>query len=435
MRRTNQFTKVDKNYSKRRVFLTSRPLCLLVGAVFFMSYSTMRAQELIQLDAKEIAKVKKKLDDGSATKETQKVYRSLLSTADRLLEIDNPTVINKTIDPPTNDKHDYLSISRYWWPDPSKEDGKPWIRKDGETNPDTQADAVDRKRLGKMCKAVRDLSRAYYFSGREEYAKKGISIMRTWFLDTETRMNPNLEFAQSVPGINKGRRSGILDGRMIPLYVLDAITLFSDSKYWTPQDKEGMDLWLNEYLVWLTQSDLGKKGAKQENNHGSWYIFQVMSLAWYTDQKPIIATMVKLIKENFDRQFDDEGRQLHELKRTRSFFYSCFNLDALTQAMAIADKAGIDMWQYTSEQGRSLKLAIDYLLPVTKGKKWEHPTKKGADVSYLVPILARVSSKTGDKEYKKTVKLVLQEIQENEKPTKNGRTLLKEFSLLNRSAF
>ncbi len=418
----------------RALSVSKRVVRLSLILLFFGSHYNVNAQKLIQLDKDEIAKVKKKLKDGSASQETQKAYRSLISTADRLLEIDNPTVINKTINPPTNDKHDYLSISRYWWPNPNTEDGKPWIRKDGETNPDTQEDAVDRKRLGKMCKAVRDLSRAYYFSESEYYAKKGASMIRTWFLDTETRMNPNLEFGQSVPGIDKGRRSGILDGRMIPSYVLDAITLFSGSQHWTKKDNDAMNLWLNEYLVWLTQSDLGKKGAKQENNHGSWYIFQVTALAWYTDQKPLITKMVELIKENFDHQFDDKGRQLHELKRTRSFFYSCFNLDALTQAMAIADKAGIDIWQYTSEGGKSLKLAIDYLVPVTKGVQWEHPTK-GVDVSYLVPILERVSSKIRDKEYKKIVKSVLTEIQGNEKPTKNERTLFKEFSLLKRSTF
>ena len=182
-----------------------------------------------------------------------------------------------------------------------------------------------------MTSAVKVLSYAYYFSGNDAYAKKGAELIRAWFLQEETRMNPHLNFAQSVPGNNKSRRSGILDGRLIPLWVLDSIVLFSESGHWSDHDNTQMNQWLNEYLTWLTDSKVGKSGAKQTNNHGSWYRFQVTALAWYLGQDILLDEYLQKAKAGMAQQFNEEGAQEHELKRTKSFFYSSFNLNAITR--------------------------------------------------------------------------------------------------------
>lgn len=35
------------------------------------------------------------------------------------------TVVNKAVLPPSGDKHDYMSMAPYWWPDETKPDGLP----------------------------------------------------------------------------------------------------------------------------------------------------------------------------------------------------------------------------------------------------------------------------------------------------------------------
>ena len=382
----------------------------------------------IRLDSISLAKSKEMIQNGTASEQTLAAYQKLIKDSDKLLQSKNPTVLDKTILPPTGNKHDYLSISRYWWPDPQKKDGLPWIRNDGKTNPDTQTDAVDRQRLGRMGKGVWSLSLAYYFTNNEKYAKKAISMIDTWFLNPNTLMNPNLEYAQSVPGNPIKRRSGILDGRSIVLFIPDAINLLSASKHWKNDSEIKMTKWLSDYLTWLTKSDLGIEGSKQQNNHGSWYRFQVASLALYLGDNALAINMVKLAQKNLEQMLNNEGGQIHELARTKSFSYSCFNLQALTNIAVLGDKVGMDMWQYESENKKSLSLALNYLTPVIDGEKWNHNTLNTIDLTRLVPIISIVSNKYNTPEYKELLSKSLKKIKEN---GQSNNTTMQEFWLLN----
>ncbi len=388
------------------------------------------ATHFIRLDSSSLAKVKQSLQNGTASARTLRAYEELIKEADHLLTIDNPTVVDKTIVPPTGDKHDYLSISRYWWPDQESPDGLPWIRKDGETNPDTQTDAVDRKRLSRMTNGVQRLSLAYYFSDKDQYAQKATNMIKTWFIDDDTRMNPHLEFAQSVPGNPKRRPYGILDGRSIAMNVPDAIAILSDSPYWTNFHNRKMSKWFNDYLVWLTESDLGKQGLELDNNHGSWYKYQVAALALHLENEPLVRSMVEMAQQSLDQQLNEQGGQIHELERTRSFFYSCFNLEALTGIATLADRVGINMWHYESAEGKSLNLAIKYLAPVVRGEDWPHPSKQGANLSYLVPILARVSKKETSNDFDQLLISAISILEEQERTTGEKNHVLQELSLL-----
>lgn len=380
----------------------------------------------IRLDSLSLAKTKKKILNGTASKQTFDAYKKLIQDADKLLNIKNPTVVDKTILPPTENKHDYLSISRYWWPNPDKKNGLPWIRHDGKTNPDTQTDAVDRQRLSLMGKGVWKLSLAYYFTNNETYAKKAISMLESWFLNPETLMNPHLEFAQSVPGNPNKRRSGILDGRSITMFIPDAINLLSVSENWNTNHNTKMTKWLTDFLSWLTKSDLGIKGSKQQNNHGSWYRFQVASLALYLGDVQLTKNMVELAQESLENMLNDEGGQVHELARTKSFSYSCFNLQALTDIAVIGDKVGMNMWQYKSESNKSLSLAIDYLIPVVNGEKWKHSTLNAIDLSSLIPIISKLVNKHTTEKYKAILFKII-EITD----AKGESDKLQEFWLLN----
>ena len=163
----------------------------------------------------------------------------------------------------------------------------------------------------------------------------------------------------------------------------------------------------------------------QTNNHGSWYKFQVASLALYLGDKELVKDMVTLAQQSLDEMLNDKGGQIHELARSRSFFYSCFNLQALVAIAELGDKVGMNMWQYQSKNKKSLDLAISYLTPVADGKQWDHDTLKDIDLSDLIPIVLKASKNENTPEYKR---ILLQILKDSEKK-QNNRLL--EFWLLN----
>ena len=158
--------------------------------------------------------------------------------------------------PPSGDKHDYMSQAPYFWRNPKTVDGFPYIRRDGERNPEIKK-YPDHDLMDKMVGAVEQLSLGYYFTGRQEYADKAGEILRLWFIDAKTKMNPNLEFAQAIPGLNTGRGIGIIETRGLAR-VVDSIGLLEGSRSWSKTDQKGLENWFGSYLKWLTDSKNGR---------------------------------------------------------------------------------------------------------------------------------------------------------------------------------
>ena len=169
------------------------------------------------------------------------------------------------VTPPSGDRHDYMSQAPYWWPDPSRPDGLPYIRKDGERNPEISR-ITDRDNLGRLGGAVTTLSLAYAYTGHEVYATHAARLVRGWFLAPAMRMNPHLQYGQYIRGINKGRGIGIIETRNLP-ELLDGVLLLSTSPAWTKADEEGLQAWMRAYLTWLLESTHGREEAKNGNNH------------------------------------------------------------------------------------------------------------------------------------------------------------------------
>jgi hypothetical protein len=150
-------------------------------------------------------------------------YKLLLKDAAKALEFGPVSVMEKKNLPPSGDKHDYMSLAPYHWPDPSKPGGLPYLRKDGQTNPEVK-EYKDKEYMPQLCSNVQTLALAWYYSGDKMYADHAAKLLRVWFLDTATRMNPNLNFAQAIKGENTGRGAGLIDSRHF-IKLIDAIAM------------------------------------------------------------------------------------------------------------------------------------------------------------------------------------------------------------------
>jgi hypothetical protein len=297
-------------------------------------------------------------------------YKQLIKDADKVLTFGPVSVMEKKHFPPSGNKHDYMSLAPYHWPDPAKPDGLPYIRKDGQTNPEVK-EYKDKEYMPALCEAVHTLALAYYFSDNPAYAAHASKLLRVWFLDTATRMNPNLNFAQAIKGVNTGRGAGLIDSRHF-IKVVDAIGLIQDSKEWKPQHQQGMKDWFAAFLNWMQTSPIGENEMKAGNNHGVWYDAQRLSLALFVDSTALAKTIVQNAMDRLDKQMDDGGRFPLEMERTMSLHYTSFVMNAFFTIAQMADKTGLDLWTYTSPSGKSLRKGFDQLVPyLLQEKTWD----------------------------------------------------------------
>lgn len=310
------------------------------------------------------------------TKHSSVVRRSLKDlrqVADVAFDDGPYSVVDKEITPPSGDKHDYLSFSRYWWPNPDTPDGLPFLRHDGRVNRKRVA-MGDRQAIGSLCEDVESLSLAAYLFDDERYAAHAARLLRVWFLDQATRMNPNLNFAQGVPGRADGRAPGVLDARHF-IRVLDGVALLEELGAIEESEVAELKAWFAEYLDWLLTSDLGRAERRAMNNHGFWYAAQAARIALFVEQ-PEVAR--QLLEEVRDRRIAEgiksDGRQPEELKRTLSLHYSLFSLASIAVSARLGEDLGIDLWEYESPSGGGFRKALKYAGPhAADVAGWEHP--------------------------------------------------------------
>jgi hypothetical protein len=196
--------------------------------------------------------------------------------------------------------------------------------------------------------------------------------MRVWFLDPATRMNPHLNFGQGIPGINDGRGIGIIETRdLVPM--LDGVLLLGRTAHWAPRDEQELQSWMRAYLKWLIESPYGQDESRNGNNHETWYDVQVAALSLYTGQRDTAKRTIERARERIARQIEPDGRQPRELERTRSWDYSEFNVRAFLDLAVLGDRVGVDLWGYRTADGRSIRQAIDFLVPFAAGeRKWTY---------------------------------------------------------------
>ena len=296
---------------------------------------------------------------------------SLKMAADKAMLQGPFSVLQKNMTPPSGDKHDYLSQGPYWWPNPDTPDGLPYVRHDGIINPEYYN--FDSRTMGRMSASVFTMSLAWFYSGHDPYAEKSVELLRIWFLDPATRMNPHLEYGQAIPGRTEGRGIGIIEtGNLVR--VVNGIGMLKGTQALKEEDLKGLEEWFSEYTHWLISSKNGMDERMYFNNHGTSYDSQVATFAIFAGQDSVANMILDSVGiKRISRQIEPDGSQPFELARTKAMSYSIKNLRHLIENAVLAEHFGIDLWHYESANGGSIRLAMEYLVPFyTEGKEFTY---------------------------------------------------------------
>ena len=335
----------------------------------------------------------------SGDKVPEAAWQKLEADANQMLLAAQVSIVNKNRTPPSGDKHDYMSQAPYFWPNPATANGLPYVRRDGERNPEINQ-ITDHRSLDQLEDAVETLALIYYFKGDEKYAAKAVQFLRAFFLEPATRMNPNLQFAQFIPGVNTGRGIGLIETRGLTR-VVDAVGLLKGSAALTDQDERGMRDWFAKFLQWMLESRNGREESAAKNNHGTYYDVQVVSYALFVERRDLAKQVLEQARtKRIATQIEPDGRQPLELARTKAWGYSNGNLDGLMQLATLGERLGVDLWNFQTRDGRSIRKALDFLTPVALAqKKWEYQELGGVKPESLFPLMRRAALVYHDQQY------------------------------------
>ena len=268
-------------------------------------------------------------------------------------------------------KHDFYSEGDYWWPNPQNPDG-PYIQKDGLTNPQNFVD--HRLAMIRFSRIIGALASAYKITGDKKYVQQALWHLKAWFINQETLMNPNLQYAQAIKGIATGRGIGIIDTIQL-MEVVKGLEAMQSSPLIDKQTMNGIKDWFSQYLNWLTTHPYGKDEMNAKNNHGTCWTMQAACFAKFTGNKEIMNFCRNRFKEVLlPSQIAVDGGFPLELKRTKPYGYSIFNLDAMTTICQLLSDKTDNLWTYQTSDGRSIKKGIEFLYPYLKEKNtWPYP--------------------------------------------------------------
>jgi len=283
-----------------------------------------------------------------------------------------PVTVTAQISPRSaGGKNDFFSEGDYWWPDPENSNG-PYIQKDGMTNPDNFV--AHRHAMIRFSKIIGALASAYKLTGNDKYVRHALVHLKAWFVDAETLMNPNLLYAQAIKGRFTGRGIGIIDTIQL-MEVAQGILVMEGSKAMNKGALTAMKNWFSQYLNWLTTHPYGQAEMNAENNHSTCWVMQVASFAKLTRNNELLDFCRDRYKTVLlPSQMGADGGFPRELKRTKPYGYSLFNLDAMTMVCLILTDKDNDLWSFQLSDGRSIKKGLEFLYPYVADKsKWSYP--------------------------------------------------------------
>ena len=372
----------------------------LLLVVFGLMIGATNASTLLLLDKENLDQIKTKIDRQDPF--VMPAYQTLISKAEKALSMGRLSVVDKSLTPPSQDKHDYMSLGPYFWPNPKTKDGYPYIRRDGKVNPNALIDS-DSPRLVRLANALETLALAYYYTNNTKYAQRAVEMIQIWFINDTTKMNPHLKYAQGIPGTVPGRALGILDGRHF-VRILDSITLIENSNLLSSKDLEVIKQWVKDYQNWLLNGEYAYDESHRPNNHGTFYDYQVVGYALYLEQpKKAKELLTNAQYIRLGSHIGSKGQNFHELERTRPLHYSLFDLEAMIGLALYSDHYDdVNFWTFTINQ-TSLKKAIDYVVKYKNNRDMWLVENENVNFMDLTPTLLVAAQKYQTDEYNKEI--------------------------------
>lgn len=295
----------------------------------------------------------------------QLLQAETLQRADAALESVPVTVTATRAERSAGGIHDFYSEGDYWWANPQDPNG-PFIRRDGETNPDNFT--AHRHAMIRFSQLVGDLTSAWILTGDKKYTDAAMRHIRAWFVDQETMMNPNLLYAQAIKGIATGRGIGIIDTIHL-IEVVQSLRLMEARGIIEEKELKTIRLWFSDYLTWMSTHRYGINEMEAKNNHGTCWAMQAAAFALFTQNEE----MIRFCRERYrtvllPNQMAVDGSFPLELERTKPYGYSLFNLDAMTTLCHLLTTPEENLWDYTTTDGRNIEKGIAWLFPFVKDK-------------------------------------------------------------------
>ena len=324
----------------------------------------------------------------------------LRRAADTALLRGHCSVINKSRLPPSGDVHDYLSPAPYWWPAQDSEVGSSYELRDGERVPgsglyEEGAGQFDRSDLQRLFDDTTVLALAWQALADRVYAERAGELIRTWFLRKETRMNPNLRFAQMVGEKRSAKGYGLLEFKDV-YFFLDAVWIIEQSGVLQPEELDSLRSWFAEYALWLDNDEAANSAFRLRNNLGLYFDIQRLSIANFLQETAVIAKAGLYSRARIYGQTARDGSLPGELARSQPKHYSLFTAQGWTTMARLLSALGDDLWRFRTKDGRGIEAMLDWVIGYCTR---EDGTQSGEEVDLrrLAPLLADLDARYGRK--------------------------------------
>jgi hypothetical protein len=327
----------------------------------------------------------------------------ILRLARQALQLKPPAITDHIATNSAGGLHDFFSQADYAWPNKTNQSGLPYVTRDGESNPGVFSD--HRMAMRNMRDAVAALAAAYALTGDDRYAAKAAGLLRVFFLDEKTRMNPHLQFAQASLGSSTGNAYGVIDTLHLAEVAVAVRFLEKSPAFPEPVDR-GLKQWFADYTRWIMTSKNGVKEMSNANNHSIACFLQLASFAKLTGDDQVMQLCRARFKEVlFPRQMTNDGSFPLELKRTKPYGYSIFQADNLATLCVLLSTTNEDFWKLTLPDGRTPGKAMEFIFPYLADKSRWLADGRGRDVMHWddwparQPCLLFACAGLGEKKY------------------------------------